>query len=480
MQRITKLTGLLAAFVIAALVFGTIGIANAQLSGAIFTTDSSGQVVNQNIYNLRADVYLNGGPQNQNPAGLPTGTYYFQVTDPSGNTLLSTDNAVCRQVVVAANANNIGVVAGAAQASVDAGCAHAAGTFNPANGSTPVQLAPFDFTPNNGSEYKVWLIGQTTGTSISTDYPKVIIFNNSDSKTDNFKVLETECVECLTQSTISGTKFYDANLNGVLDVGEAGVPFWKIWIYSGPAGFTPEYDTTSVLVPIGGYDFINLALGSYNVCEVLPLNAPAWVPTGPTSITGIGVPPDSINNNFGNVCLGAGGGRTLGFWSNKNGQLVMNDGGTMAPELALLTSLHLVDANGSPFDPANYNSFRNWLLSATATNMAYMLSAQLAAMELNLEAGFVGGSAAVYAPGCGDPYLNSTGNFITITNLMAAADAQLAAHPLTTEASDPTNRAAQECLKNAIDGANNNRNFVQMTPCDVNYSGDEASCVPQQ
>jgi len=473
---------LLTVTVVVALALGAAGIVNAQLSGAIFTTDSSGNVVNQNIYNLRVDVYLNGGPQNLNSAGLPTGTYYFQVTDPSGNTLLSTDNAVCRQVVVSANLNGKGVVAGVAQASVDAVCAHSIGTFNAANGSTPVQLAPFDFTPNPGGEYKVWLIAQTNSTSISTDDPKVIIFNNPDSKTDNFKVLETACTtDCLPLvSTISGTKFYDANLNGVLDVGEAGVPFWKIWIYGGPEGFTPEYDTTSTSAPIGGYDFINLALGSYNVCEVLPSNAPVWVPTGPTSISGIGVPPDSTNNNFGNVCLGAGGGRTLGFWSNKNGQLVMNDGGTMAPELALLSGLHLRNADGSDFDPAAYAPFRTWLLSATATNMAYMLSAQLAAMELNVEAGFVGGSAAVYAPGCGDTYLNSTGNFITITNLMAAADAQLAAHPVTTADADLTNRAAQECLKNALDDANNNKDFVQMTPCDVNYSGVETSCVPQQ
>ena len=34
--------------------------------------------------------------------------------------------------------------------------------------------------------------------------------------------------------------------------------------------------------------------------------------------------------------------------------------------------------------------------------MSYMLSAQLAAMELNVEAGFVDPDAIVYAPGLGD------------------------------------------------------------------------------
>ena len=35
-------------------------------------------------------VYINGGPQNEDTQGLPDGTYYFQVTNPSGAVLLST------------------------------------------------------------------------------------------------------------------------------------------------------------------------------------------------------------------------------------------------------------------------------------------------------------------------------------------------------------------------------------------------------
>ena len=74
------------------------GIAFAQTSGALFTTTSDGTKVNANVkgYVVAEDVYIGGGPQNQNASGLTDGTYYFQVTDPSGKTLLSTDNAVCR------------------------------------------------------------------------------------------------------------------------------------------------------------------------------------------------------------------------------------------------------------------------------------------------------------------------------------------------------------------------------------------------
>src|SRR4051812_34172029 len=73
----------------------------AGFNGAIYTTSFDGQTVNQNTYSSKAAVYISGGPQNTNASGLPDGTYYFQVTDPSGATLLSTDPAVCRQLVVA-------------------------------------------------------------------------------------------------------------------------------------------------------------------------------------------------------------------------------------------------------------------------------------------------------------------------------------------------------------------------------------------
>ena len=91
--------------------------------------------------------------------------------------------------------------------------------------------------------------------------------------------------------------------------------------------------------------------------------------------------------------------------------------------------------------------------------MANMLSAQLATMTLNVRHSKVSGGAIVYA-GCGNTGLNS--QFITITDLMAAADASLHDHPLTTTAG--ADRTYQECLKTALDNANNNTNFVQPSP----------------
>src|SRR5262249_35238480 len=59
---------------------------NQPFRGAIFTTDLTGNPVNQNFYEKKMDVYLNGGPRGGAPE-MPDGFYFIQVTDPSGNIL---------------------------------------------------------------------------------------------------------------------------------------------------------------------------------------------------------------------------------------------------------------------------------------------------------------------------------------------------------------------------------------------------------
>lgn len=163
----------------------------AQITGAIFTTLPDGSEVNFNIYSDKSLVYLDGGPgpgAPQTAAGLPDGTYVFQVTDPSGKTLLSTDAAGCRQFTV-----SNGIINGV-QPAKDFGCPHLTGT-DIDHGATTVQLLPFNDTPNNGGEYKVWATpvgdylcdlavvdcGFTAGSNVHGFVP-------SNSKTDNFKV----------------------------------------------------------------------------------------------------------------------------------------------------------------------------------------------------------------------------------------------------------------------------------------------------
>ena len=249
-------------------------------------------------------------------------------------------------------------------------------------------------------------------------------------------------------SSICAVKFYDANVNGVND-DNIFVPGWQINL-GGAA-------TTSALTGSDGRAcFPGLYAGDYTVSENVP---GGWIATTNTSFTlNLGCPQSVA---FGNICLGPGGGKTLGYWSNKNGAAQINDGGTAAPELALLTGLCLRNANGSDFDPATVAQLQSWLLAGTAVNMANMLSVQLAAMELNVEGGAVKGTALVYAPCCGN---TGVGNqFISINDLMQLAAASLCADANTTAAGPA--RTYQECLKTALDRGNNNLNFVQAAPC---------------
>lgn len=453
---------------------GPLSAQDAPLTGAIYTTTGDGLTVNGNIYADCEAVYLNGGPQNQNAAGLPPGTYYFQVTDPSGAVLLSTDPIEARQVVVDAS----GRVSGVPESG---GPYHLVGLFNAANGSTPVQLYPFAATPNPGGEHKVWL---TPVGSYRADWETDLQapsnsfgFVPSQSKTDNFKCRRHDGV---VESVLGGRKYYDANANGVWDAGEVTIPGWRIQLTvqlpgaAGPLGvetFTDAAGEWSLLFPVGTL---------YTACEDEPLES-HWFQSGPLvgavagTATALSIPEagrcwsgesgedDNYGLDFFNFCIGAGGGRTLGFWSNKNGLATLADAGSVNPELELLRGCNLRGADGAHFDPTTYLALRGWLLNATATNMAYMLSVQMAAMKLNVEAGFVSPSALLYDV--------NEGEVITVGDVLLGANGELGSHPDTRVTGvDAARRSLQEALKDLLDDANNNFNFVQAAPCPFTFA----------
>lgn len=191
---IRKLISVLAALVVA-LTLSTAPSPAAppyQLSGAIFTTDVTGVPVNLNHYAAKEDVYLNGGPGINAPddaAGLPAGVYAFQVTDPSGKTLLSSDPVECRRVTV----DDEGVFTSVAPSGA---CAHRTGADGEDGGIT-VQLFPYADTPNNGGVYKVWL---TPYDALDCTAPgNKHCFVPRFSKTDNFKVRAKAVVEIDTR-----------------------------------------------------------------------------------------------------------------------------------------------------------------------------------------------------------------------------------------------------------------------------------------
>ena len=161
-------------------------IATAQpLSGAIFTTNMDSTFVNGNVYDFGEDVFLNGGPRPNAPctaAGLPDGDYYFQVTDPSGHTLLHeiTDTVEFRKIRVAGAV--IDFYYGVLRATGQGKCQN----LRP---NITVQLFPFINTPNPGGEYKVWI---TRVSDYDLSMRGAFGFIPSKSKTDNFKVVPPE------------------------------------------------------------------------------------------------------------------------------------------------------------------------------------------------------------------------------------------------------------------------------------------------
>src|SRR6185369_5735070 len=69
--------------VAAVLLFTTTGYM-APNSGAIFTTNSSCDGTNINIFTTKTDAFVGGGPAHEGAAGLTDGFYYIQVTEPGG------------------------------------------------------------------------------------------------------------------------------------------------------------------------------------------------------------------------------------------------------------------------------------------------------------------------------------------------------------------------------------------------------------
>jgi len=205
-------------------------------SGAIFTTVADGSEVNFNHYPSKEAVYLDGGPgvgAPQHAAALDDGPYVFQVTDPSGRTLLSSDLAECRQFTVSG-----GVIVSTAPSS----CGHATGIDqdHAAAGAITVQLFPFDDTPNHGGVYKAWVtpredflagcaaLGVPDGLAVvdcGRNAGNLHGFIPAHSKTDNFKVKDIPIREIDTRF------FRDADNDGHLSEGETFMDGYGItWI----------------------------------------------------------------------------------------------------------------------------------------------------------------------------------------------------------------------------------------------------------
>jgi hypothetical protein len=144
----------------------------------------------------------------------------------------------------------------------------------------------------------------------------------------------------------------------------------------------------------GSYIDADLDCGTY-VYRVIAVHAPGMA-TAKTSISlhsnavTVTVSPNCTNTGGGGQCTQLTNALTLGYYSNKNGQATITSG-----DLSFLNGLVLVNASGNDTNFANKAALANWLLNATAKNMSYMISAQLATLALNILHGLVNPSAVL-------------------------------------------------------------------------------------
>ena len=107
-------------------------------------------------------------------------------------------------------------------------------------------------------------------------------------------------VAAMQQASIAGKVFNDANGNGHLDAGEAGISGRTVWIDLDNDKVKDSTEPTVTTDSSGNYKFSNLAAGTYTVREVVPAG---WMQTLPTGGNGVVATVSSSQNltgqNFG-------------------------------------------------------------------------------------------------------------------------------------------------------------------------------------
>lgn len=463
-------------------------VANAVVAGAGFTTNNPADdpmkdtclngpgslvkpTVNCNSYADKSHVWINGGPtKGQN--SLSEGTYFFAVLEPGGQRNSVNDGGVhnlsdADQVggdgggTGAPYTERIFTVGSDGKISGHSGGHDTSDAFGGTHGKM-IRLAPYDTTSNAGGVYILALCRLDTAVG---GVPPV---SPSACKYDAFRVRQGDGGDAIPPEfgTIAGSKYYDANFNGVRDAGEEGVPGWQIDYVDGDSG-------TFVTGANGAFASGPLAEGVYTVTERASSNT-AWYQTGnrrsqvqPSksllSLENFVYTLDVADNvnithvNSGNVCkVVSTGGRTIGAWANSlNSSITETD-------LTRLRALNLVNENGTNFDPTSageVKTFLNGSSSVNAKNMAHILSGQLLALDLNVVRGHLDGTDTVLDP--------QGAAYNTISGIVSAASASIGVTPITTSKNGAAARPAQEALKKYADDLNQN-NGLSVVPDSVN------------
>ncbi len=317
-------------------------------------------------------------------------------------------------------------------------------------------------TVNAPGTYTITEVTQTGWTETGTLSYTVVVAANGDitsgTASDNdFLNFENYC--------IAVHKFVDINSDGIENGGDGGV-----------AGITINIDTNGDTVPDysgttdadGNFEVCDIGPGAVVVTEDLSQSAFTWenVSSGNTSFTGSSGVDQATS--FGNILCNAGIAKTIGFWAN-------NADKTLGQILTLNNDL---DAGGitnalygtSGFATGvnefiSFKAFRSWILGASAKNMSYMLSAQLAGAALNVGSGMASAYTLVTVTAGQDALITSATTFVDGKYVVEINDIIAEANAALTLVETPENRAYLEALKTILDNFNNMTNWYDSPLC---------------
>jgi hypothetical protein len=424
------------------------------LGGKIETCAEDGSSLPADSFDQACDVYLRatasgGGPQ----SALPAGDYVFQVTDPSGATLLS--QAGPQNGVLSVSSGQPGFTA-------YSGSHQTAGSG--ALADLRVQLCPMAPTPNPGGVCKVWI----TPLGCYEPGKGAFGFQTSKSKTLTFKVTGSAPPQ---SASLVVRRFCDSDADGG-DAGErmqngvryvvsistvgAGLPFELLTGTAGPG--TARLD--DIPVP-----------ATYTVCELVPGAGEEdcwWYGTVPGFAGTSGEPPaacfsgaldadETETLSFGAACVcRAHDGMSRSDFLGRSGRALLRSHDPQWRDL--LDAAELVTADGSPFTvPAGnfrgaFGHFAAWMDSDGSPNTAHSLSTEAAATLLAEHFGALDTRMSrVLRPGQAACLRLPTA---TSRDLLARAEAQIRSDAFT-PVGDRT-AVEQGCLRDALAGVNTN------------------------
>lgn len=271
------------------------------VSGAAFTTFNpwvdglfkdvcKNSLINCNIYGVKPDVWLNGGPEAN---GLsPNGDYFFAVLVPGGQPNpndggaknLSDDYDAYTNRIFTIKDGEVSIYGGTHDQ--DSGnfldpsrnyCTKPRGCVP--DGKPPlIRLYPYADTTNPGGVYILAVC------SLEDGYP----VDPRDCKYDAFKVKQGPSTASLL---LWGMKFEDEYANGKYDPPDHGLVEWSIHIFG--TGFTGEPIDVIVKTDANGFwsfqkDYsytktTTLVPAELTICEVIPTPPPYWTQSFPES-----------------------------------------------------------------------------------------------------------------------------------------------------------------------------------------------------